>query len=247
MNIFYLYKRILLLGLTAAGLCIAVVSFAYCFILPQYSLYSGSLKYKKSLLDAIDTNKIIIVGDSNAGHSIFARILTEELGIKTVNCALARYYGHVFDGNLAFSNIKSGDIVIASYTDYCYNDEEINWESIWAMVENNFDTYFMLNGLDIPHLIYSFPQYIESAVLRFIAGQGVNGDDYHIDEFGDSDHKLDSDKIFTEDDIYLPKYNDRCINIMNNYNKKLKEKGVTLLVASAPIPCGEFSPCKWGG
>lgn len=230
-----------------ASLCVAVVALTYWLILPQYSLYSGALKYRKALLDDIDTNKIIIVGDSNAGYSISAKLLTEEIGIRAVNCGLASYYGQIFDGNIAFSNLRSGDIVIASYTDYYYDDEKLNWESIWAQVENNFDTYFMLKGLSVPHLIYSFPQYVESAALRFIARQGVNGNDYRLDEFGDASHTSEVDRVFTENDIYLPKYNDRCVNIMNAYNKKLQEKGVTLLVAAAPIARGEFSPKLGGG
>ena len=247
MNILHLYKRIFLLLFTTAFLFFAVVAFAYCFVLPQYAVSSGGLQYKKSLLESIDTNKIIIVGDSNAEMSISARVLTEETGIRAVNCALPAANGHIFDNNIAFFNTKPGDIVLACYVNYDYDDEKIAWENMWALLENNIDTYPMLKGLDIPHVAYAFPQYIESATLRFIARQSLNDGDYflgksHLDEFGDIDHKFDGNRVFTlEEMFYIPKYNNKGIQIMNDYNKALKERGVTLLVASAPIPLHENS------
>lgn len=241
MNMAHLYKKIFLLVSTTAFLFATVVVMVYCFVLPQYALHSGAFRYKKSLSESIDANKILIVGDSNAARGISAKILTERTGIHAVNLALSRPNGHIFNNNFALFSVKPGDIVLSCYTDYDYDADELNYEAMLALLENNFDTYSMLKGLSIPHLAFAFPQYIESAMLRFLLRQSINGDDYHLNEFGDSDHELDVAKVLTKEELsYVPTYNARGIAIMNAFNAKLREKGATLLVASAPMPYGEF-------
>ena len=250
----FLYKFFLLIVLF-----ICLFAFAFMFgkfvIGNQYEKdYMASIIDKVSRLKSINEPKIILVGHSSLAFGMNSKMLqdADAINMPVVNLGLHGGLGNAFHEEIAKLNINSGDLVIVCHSSFA--DDDIISDNLlaWITLEYHKDLWPILRDKDYFKFIAAYPAYwIKSFILWVTPKGNKNSDDSSysrkpFNEFGDvvfkpEDERSSIDKIFNSAQK-APPINDKCINRLNEYNKYIKSKGATLLIAGYPIGDGEFTP-----
>lgn len=217
---------------------------------PQYSYsYTASLIDKVNRLESIDEPKIILVGNSNIPFGMNSEIIEQKTGYKVVDMGLHGGLGNRVQENMAKFNINKGDIVVACYTSYGY-DEIQSTITAYSAVENNLKLYRIFGIKDIIPMVAGFPEYAEKVVRRKISGLGsVEEKGIYsraaFNDYGDVSASRTQNIIkFKPGDLYIPSIDDKSIDRINNFGKYCEKLGATFMIAGYPIAYGEFSPSK---
>jgi hypothetical protein len=240
-----------LIKVLAFALCFAVISatlLAATFFLaaPQFrGLYTGAIADKIDRLNSIDEPKIVLVGDSNLAFGIDSALLEEKFDMPVVNLGGHGGLGLEFHLRMAKSNINEGDLVIVANTVYSFpgiSDCGLAWISI-----ENLDLYSLIPEDEYYPMVKALPKYAIKTLGHWIFGTGNKPNDncYSNDvfnEYGDNIFPRPERTIeFTKGSTSVPKINDECARLINDFNAFCEEKGAVCMIAAYPIANGQFT------
>ncbi|MCW3465018.1 hypothetical protein [Chitinophaga nivalis] len=215
--------------------------FTVGLLLPATPTTSKSLLFaqpiKDSLLIHTPAPRMVLVGGSNLSFGLNSEIIQDSLHIHPINTAIHAALGLIYmlDHTLPF--IQSGDIVVISpeyeqfYNKFAYGREEL-----------------LITALDVPPraihqlgirqwaAIYSYlPAYLFS---KFMPSQYLYNTESPVygvssfNTFGDASGHWQLGKEKFEPYASLGnKYNPAVVEKLMDFNKKMQEKGATLLVS----------------
>lgn len=217
---------------------------------PQYShSYNAAFIDKAERLKSINEPKIILVGNSNLAFGMNSEIVEQKTGYKVVNMGLHGDLGNRIQENMAKLNLNKGDIVVACYTSFGY-DELQSTISAYSTVENHYDLYKIFSARDVVPMVQGFPEYAEKIVRRRISGEGqienpsVNYSRNAFNIYGDVVTERKHSIEFKEDMLNIPAIEDSSISRINKFGKYCERHGASFLIAGYPIAYGEFSPSE---
>ena len=246
-------KKFLLKLLFMPVVVLCLFTFGIFFVSNQYQeTYNASIIEKIARLKSINDPKIILVGNSNLALGMNSKMLQDAVNMSVVNLGLHDGLGNAFLENMAKFNINSGDLVIVCHSDFA--DDDITGSLLmWITLEYHTDLWPILRVQDYLRFITTYPEYWLKSFILWITLEGnkvSESDTYSrksLNEFGDvvirpENKRENIDKIFNLENQKVPDINDTCINRLNEYNKYIKSKGATLLIAGYPIGEGKFTP-----
>ena len=229
--------------------------FGVFFIGSQYENdYNASLLDKSARLKAINTPKIILVGNSNLSFGMDSNMLENVMNMPVVNLGLHGGLGNAFHENIAKLNINSGDIIIVCHSTYSDDSRITDITLCWVTLEYHKDLWEILRPEDYPYMVMAFPKYwfnsLKHLITRAISSQDADNVSAYrrrsFNKYGDVVIKPDINKpeneIFWPGREKLPEINDICVSRLNELNQYAKERGADLLVAGYPISHGIYSP-----
>lgn len=239
---------------------ICFIVFGVFIISNQYSEnYNASIIDKAARLKSINEPKIILVGHSSLAFGMNSKMLQDAINMPVVNLGLHGALGNAFHENIAKLNINSGDLVILCPSDFADDDQIESTNLAWITIEYHWDLYDILRTKDYIKMITGYPSYWIKSFYLWITSEGNQREEgaysrRAFNEFGDvairpaiesSDEEIYMKSVKKIDgSLKFPSINDTCINRLNEYNKYIKSRGATLLVAGYPIAEGEFTPSK---
>ena len=240
------------LFIPAVMLCLFV--FGVLFVGNQYiEGYNASFIDKVARLKSINEPKIILAGHSNLAFGMNSKMLQDAMNMPVVNLGLHGGLGNAFNENIARFNINSGDLIIVCHSNFADDDIIGNTGLAWITIEYHWDLYKILRVKDYLEMILEYPRYWIGSFKLWINSEGNKSSDDSsysrkaFNEFGDIVFKPKNkqktlDELFKSDTQKVPLINDTCINRLNEYNKYIKSKGATLLIAGYPIIEVDFMP-----
>ena len=237
-------------------LCVTLCFFIFgiFFVGNQYQEnYLGSILDKVARLKSINKPKIILIGPSSVRFGINSKMLQDAINMPVVNLGLSAPLGNKFHEDLAKFNINSGDLVIVCHHDFSDNGLIHSASYAWLTIEYHLDLWPLIEFKDYLNMLAAYPNYFGKSFIKRYLPSLNQEDQAHpylrssINEFGDvaikpEDKRKAIDELFKPDSQEVPGINDICINRLNEYNKYIKSKGATLLIAGYPIGYGEFTP-----
>lgn len=248
-------KKFIKNTLLCFGIVISIVTFYSCvffnFIVPQYTNnFDASVVNKLQRLDKIEKPKIVLVGDSNVVFGFNSDEIEKSLDMPVVNMGLSADLGNAFLENIAKSNLRNGDYLVLCQYYYDDDDSILNYDSMWATIENRFYLWKYLRLKDIPGMIKALPNYMLHATICKInhSGDKFENAAYSVqafNKFGDDIYSRTTN-IYDINDavIEAPHVSKTFISRINKLNQYCNDKGATLLIAGYPIPDGKNTPDK---
>lgn len=250
----FLFKLLLFISLFFIS-SVLLIGLDFFVIKNQYEeSYNASLLDKVDRLKQINEPKIILVGHSNLAFGINSEMIEKSFHMPVVNLGLHGDLGNAFHEEIAKINISEGDIIIVCHSDFSDDDTINNAGLAWYTIEWHRNLWCILRKKDYFSMIESYPNYLFKAAVNWIIPKKNKTYDTSyarsaFNQYGDvvmkpENGKKETDEIFFEGSISVPKISELCINRLNNYNNYIKNKGATLLVAGYPIAYGEYTPEK---
>ncbi|MCR5590983.1 MAG: hypothetical protein K6F73_05565 [Lachnospiraceae bacterium] len=246
--------KIILLALIAAA-CFFAAAAAECALAgSQYGgNYQASINDKTERLLALDSPKIILVGNSNLPFGMDSKLLEEQTGLPVVNLGLHGGLGNAFHEDLAKINIGEGDLVIICHTDF--DDDIIPSPSLaWITIDDHWKYWKILRIKDYPRMMAAYPNYIRKSLYLWITktGNKDEGDSYArsaFNEYGDvvnkpSEDQMEWEKYFSDTELHpveVPDISRACVKRMNRFAEYVRKRGATPVVAAYPIAYGKYS------
>ena len=249
----FIRKTLLMIFLVMAGIA-AIVSFNYFIIGSQYEKsYSAAFYDKIERLRSIDGPKIILIGDSNVAFGMDSGRLEEAMGMPVVNLGLHGSLGSAFHQDMAKYNLNKGDIVISCSYSFSSADEIHDCTLAWTTIDNHADYLDILRTKDYPRMLSSYPRYLKKSSFLFITGSGNKdtGGCYSrnaFNQYGDivvrpEEDRIDPREYFSapENNLRKPTVDTPDIELINDFNRYVEDRGATLLIAGFPIAYGEYA------
>ncbi|MBQ7577118.1 MAG: hypothetical protein IJT21_02505 [Synergistaceae bacterium] len=245
-------RKLILLPFTVILVFALYFSFGAFVVGNQHiELYETGLVKKVARLESINEPKIILAGSSSVAFGTNSPMIEAAFNMPVVNLGFQAGAGNAFNEDIAKLNINSGDIIILSHHDYADNDRIESTYILWDALEYNWELYKILRIKDYFDMFRGYPAYWWRSFIFWITetGNRVPPSVYTsrgFNEFGDmaikpEEYRLTVEKMFKPGNVKFPRINDTCINRINEYNKYIKNKGATLLIAGYPIAYGEFT------
>lgn len=214
----------------------------WVIILPQYSKgYNAALLDKMERLQAVDSPKLILVGNSNLAFGIKSEMLEKDLPYQIVNLGLHGGLGNIFHEEMIRGNINQGDLVVFCYNSFC-DDDSIGYELAWTTIENHFELWKILRMKDIYGMYRAFPVYLKKAITLWADDKGNQEAESvytrsAFNEYGDIafERPATIDSLVNIDDVQFPLINNECIDRLNLLNKYIIEQGAIMVIAGYPI------------
>ena len=204
---------------------------------------SNMLAYKPEkdkLLKVQEDPRIIFIGGSNLVFGLNSQMIKDSLHLNPVNLGMAASIGMVYMIDDALQDIRKGDIVVlaSEYHSYFGNQAYGGHDLFRLLMDVERSRFKKLRIKHIPNLVKSLPIYFTSKFkwknYYFDGTSDVYGK--HIfNEYGDSDFHWGLEK--REFSVLNPirgNFNPSILNEILLFEKKLKEKGATLMVT---FPC----------
>lgn len=252
----FLYKIIVFVILVIIILALCVL-FHYYVIGNQYERgYNASINDKIALLKITNEPKIILIGNSNLSFGINSEILSKELNMPVVNLGLHGGLGNKFHEDMAFFNVKKGDILVVAHNSYEDNGKISDYGLAWVTLEWHKELWRIIPKEEYLNMLKSYPRFFTGAFLLWIKSKGnrYTSNSYSRNAFnvyGDVAYKpysgkMNIDEFFKikKNNASIPQINDICIDRLNKLNEKVKNKGAYLVVAGYPINYGSYSRYK---
>ncbi|MCR5250718.1 MAG: hypothetical protein K6E50_08950 [Lachnospiraceae bacterium] len=245
-------RNVILLILTV-GACFGSLALFDRFVVgPQYTFnYQASLLDKLARLESIKEPKIILVGHSNLSFGMDSAMLEEAMGMPVVNLGLHGGLGNAFHEEIAKNTIREGDIVIVCHSSFSDTDEITDASLAWITLDNHEGMWKLIRKKDYPVMIKAYPEYLRNSLFLWFTGSGnidaggcfsrsafnAYGDVVFKPEYG----QMDVDEYFASTGVSVPLIGDVCIDRLNEYNRFIRDRGATMLVAGYPIAYGKDS------
>jgi len=218
----------------------------------RHNQYIGGIKLKHELLKNTQDPKIIIVGGSGAGHSIDSKMIAQQTGLETVNMGLFAQFGLHYLLEEIMNDVKQGDLVVLTpeyhQLYYFFN----GWRGFNELIFVYPQALFQLKTkAQYETILRSFPRFYR----RKINSIDVNvllpaKKDTLYNEYGDyvahlkdtTNHDIAKLNLF-HDFVDMSNMNvyPKAIDIINEYSKKIADKGAFLVFSYPTIPDKQFS------
>ena len=234
-------------------LTLALQVFVGLLIGSQYQEgYDAALIDKVARLKSISSPKIILTGNSNLAFGINSPMMEQALNMPVVNLGLHGGLGNAFYERTAALNINHGDIVIVCHSNFADDGRIGDIALAWITVEYHKELWNIISEKDYFDMLTGWPNYWFRSFTCWLTLQGnkTPNPPYSrkaFNEYGDIVKRPESaghpiDKMFKPQEVKVPAINDTCVNRLNEFNKYVKEKGATLLIAAYPIGAGKYTP-----
>lgn len=147
--------------------------------------YQSVIQRKYDLLENTTERKIIIVGGSNAGFGIDAKMLKEKTGYEVCNMGLHAGFGNLFNTEVVKENINEGDIVLLAYEYSLYQpcfDKLGDVQLIMSGIDNDLEMYRIIPLKDIPEILGNVIQYAKVKSKKEVSlGEVYSSDSFDED------------------------------------------------------------------
>lgn len=215
----------------------------------QYSQgYQAALIDKVDRLEALESPKLILVGNSNVAFGFRSEVLERETGMPVVNLGLHAGLGNAFHENIARRNIGPGDIVVLCPTSFA-DDGAIEDPSLaWITLEKHLDLWPILRAEDVPGMLAAYPHYAFQSFALWVQGKGNRSADgcyarAAFNAYGDIVFRPESGRgepedIFRAVTVSPPAISPDTVRRLNEFDRYVKSRGAALLVAGYPIADG---------
>lgn len=208
---------------------------------------SNMLAYKPEkdkLLIVQKEPRIIFIGGSNLVFGLNSQMIKDSLQMNPVNLGMAASIGMIYMIDDALPDIKEGDIVVlaSEYHSYFGNQAYGGHDLFRLLMDVERSGFENLRMKHFPNLVKSVPIYFMSKFKYYNYYFDGESDVYgkHIfNQYGDSDFHWGLEK--REFHILNPirgKFNQSILNEILEFDKKLNERGATLMVT---FPCCQQS------
>ena len=222
---------------------VIIVSF-FTIITPEFKHdYSASLIDKDNRAKSIDSPKIILVGNSNVCYGFRCDIIEEELGYEVVNMGLGTFINPETIERVGLLNVNKGDIIVDCPTAFDIGYGGFDPIGMWTIIENNFALWKYIPPRHWPEMIMAFPTYMSRCFQRYDNEATGNDDVFlgrkYFDKYGDNiycDYYDNSVTLEDDEEAFVyAEATDDFVNRVNTLNKRVIERGGTLVVAGYPL------------
>ena len=241
--------KIITFAVVLSCVCAAIVFLDFYVVKNQYTgSYQASLLDKFARAEAIDSPKVILIGNSAVCFGMDSELLEEKIGMPVVDMGLHGGLSNAFHEEMARMLVSEGDIVILSHSDYADDDTISNLDLAWITIEKHYELWPLIREKDWPAMVKAYPKYAVNSLIHWISRTGNRYDSdscYSRDAFnqyGDISFRPPDVYQFREGSIRVPEINEVCVDRINALNEYITSKGATLLVAGYPIAKCEFTP-----
>ena len=216
-----------------------ILLFTVC---PQYTHeYTASFIDKIHRLESIKEPKIVLVSNSNLAFGIQSDLIEREIGMPVVNLGLHGGLGNAFHERMPLFNLTEGDIILVAHLSY--NDDDVISDSELALltVENYFRFWKIFRAKDFPRIICTVPKYTYKCLFRFIRHadkEPASPTCYArsaFNEYGDNIFPRNEEAGESKPELRHPSVNTICMKRINAFYKFCKAKGISVVIAGAPI------------
>lgn len=220
------------------------------FALPECygDSFMGELKYKTALLDKTEGGRIVIVGGSAAAFGVDSALLEGAFPeYKTVNFGMYAALGTSVMLDLSENSIHEGDIVIlmpelSHQTMSEFFDPSVMWQGL----DGAFSLIYRLPADKILRLMGAFPEFAAAKLGYTLRGERPEGEGVYcrssFNEYGDIASPLCERNIMpllydeTSPVTLNPELaSEDFIARVNDYAKRVREKGGEIYFAFAPV------------
>lgn len=221
------------------------------FISGRHNQFIGGIKLKHELLETTDTPKIIIVGGSGAGHSINSERIFEETGMNTINMGLFAQFGLHYLLEEIMADVKKNDIVILipEYHQFYYffngwrGFDELTYVYPQALFKLKTNEQYKMYLKTFPRFWVGKFNSVDPSIFRPIEKNILfNSRGDYIAHLNDTTkHDIESLSLFHKFiDTSKIQFYDKSMNILNEYSRKIKEKGASLIFSYPTIPDKQY-------
>ena len=222
-------------------MCIAPTLSILLFIAPQYTHeYTASFIDKMNRLESIKEPKIVLVSNSNLAFGIQSELIEEELGMPVVNLGFHGGLGNAFHERMPLFNLSKGDIIVIAHLTYADDDTIADPELAMLTVENYFHYWKIFRLKDYPRIISILPKYTKKCFVRWREKADVPPSSTcyarsAFNKYGDNIFPRDVEAGESAPELRHVSVNDVCMNRINDFYEQCKEKGISVVIAGAPI------------
>lgn len=221
------------------------------FLAGRHNQFIGGIKLKHQLLEKTQSPKIIIVGGSGAGFSIDSKMIKEETGIKTINMGLFAQFGLHYLLEEIMDDIKKNDIVVLTpeYHQFYYffngwrGFNELTYVYPQALLKLRSKEQYKMFLSSFPRFWIGKLNSIDLSVFKPVHKNTLynNHGDYIAHLKDTTKHDIESRGLFHDfiDTSQMQLYNG-SMDILNDYTRKIKEKGAFLIFSYPTIPDKQF-------
>ena len=207
--------------------------------------YYAALPIKYDRIKQVKEEKIVVIGGSSVAFGLDSKLVEQELKMPCVNFGLYAAFGLKPMLDLSVDAVGKGDIVVIApelssqmFSDY------VGYDFLLQACEGRSDMTSALGLSYAAGLMSKFPAYIKEAQkLNSMGGLKVNGV-YAVssfDTYGDIIFERAyniMDGMYAQDN--LPEINadlvtDEFANMLNEYAKKIEEKGAKVYFGFCPV------------
>ena len=221
------------------------------FLAGRHNQFIGGIKLKHELLADAQSPKIIIVGGSGAGFSIDSKMIAKKIGVKTINMGLFAQFGLHYLLEDIMVDIGKNDIVVLTpeYHQFYYFFN--GWRGFNELLYVYPQALFKLRSKEqFKILLSSFPRFwigklnsIDLSIFKPVQKNTLyNSHGDYIAHLKDTTkHDIESLGLFHNfiDTSKMKLYNG-SMDILNDYSRRIKEKGAFLIFSYPTIPDKQY-------
>jgi len=221
-----------------------LVSFILIFVIgmllpatPKASnYYLFSKTHKDSLLQNVESPRIIFVGGSNLVFGLNSNLIKDSLQLNPINAALTATVGLVYMMDNVLPYVKQGDVIVVApeyqqfFGKFAYGGNDL----VMLLYDIDFSGVDHINKTQWLNIIKKSPDYL---ISKFKPNQYFNYDEKPIygrnifNEYGDSDfHWNLEQREFEPSNFFTASLNFSVIAKLKNFDDKIRKKGATLFI-----------------
>ncbi len=202
--------------------------------------YLFSKKDKDSLLEHVESPRIIFVGGSNLVFGLNSNLIKDSLDINPINAGITASVGLIYMMDNTLSRIKYGDIVVIApeyqqfFGNFAYGGNDL----VRLLFDIEFSGIEKLNKKQLINVAKNSPEYF---VSKFYPSQYMNVDKNTVysmnifNEYGDSQfHWKIPKQDFSPSELFTHEINYSIFDELNNFSKSARNKGASVLIT---FPC----------
>ena len=217
------------------------IYFAYVHTMPTYgdNSIAGTIRYKIDLIKDTEGERIILVGGSSSPYGTVCEEFEKAFNRPCINIGATAYLGWEFYMNILDSYAREGDVVVLAPEHILLKDDAVGHITVLTGIGEKKEAWKHVPLSYYPGLFMAHFQYTKFRIEY--ADRSPNGAIHsHFGPKGDVilERESELEEGFRSEDMILLKpeliYN-KNLKLINKFNKKAEEKGITVLFAFAPV------------
>lgn len=228
-----------------------MVLYTIAILLPPTPRASRNLLFAKvqkdSLLQNVESPRIIFIGGSNLSFGINSEMVRNQLGINPINTAVHAGIGLVYMMDASLEYIQPGDIILLIpeyqhfYGNFAYGSKEL----LQTVMDTAPSDLFHLNRRQWVNLLPYFPEYAKSKLIRSSYSNVVESDIYGVssfNEYGDVyAHRELEQREFEPFELFTGEFNQSVINEITQFRTEVEAKGAFLFLSYPGYQTASFN------
>lgn len=212
--------------------------------------YNAAIIDKVNRLKSINEPKIILIGNSNVAFGMDSALLEKEMHMPVVNLGLHGGLGNSFHEDMSKFNIRQGDIIVISHSNYANCANISSFDLAWITIELHQELWSIIRKDEYESMIKAYPNYFLKAFKSWIRNKGNKSDEgpyarKSFNVYGDVIYKpvklQVSEDFFIENRTNVPEIDDICIERLNKFIKYADAHGANVVIAAYPIEYGKYA------